>query len=193
MFFGSSERRWCGLESPGRTGELVCRLPFDNNKISWIARAENTAVWKKQYSQYSRYSWNKVPCFTKPKNRRQAVISRNSGTRTKTTSRLPGEPPGDRRNSQRRHSATHTVSSRLDDRAMMTPGCAGRRELPFTSFPAQPKSARTSARRPPFALITSDTAHRRRLRRRCPSGGGGGELKRGWLHGWFSNRYRERS
>ena len=38
--------------------------------------------------------------------------------------------------------------SRRDDRAMMTPGCAGRRELPFTSFPAQPKSARTRARRP---------------------------------------------
>ena len=83
--------------------------------------------------------------------------------------------------------------SRRDDRAMMTPGCAGRRELPFTSFPAQPKSARTSARRPPFALITSNTARRRRLRCRCPSGGGGEELKRGWLRGWFSNRYRERS
>ncbi len=38
--------------------------------------------------------------------------------------------------------------SRRDDRAMMTPGCAGRSELPFTSFPAQPKSARTRARRP---------------------------------------------
>ena len=41
----------------------------------------------------------------------------------------------------------HAVSGRRDDRAMMTPGCAGRSELPFTSFPTQPKSAHTSARR----------------------------------------------
>ena len=41
----------------------------------------------------------------------------------------------------------HADSGRRDDRAMMTQGCAGRRELPFTSFPAYPKSGRTNARR----------------------------------------------
>ena len=35
------------------------------------------------------------------------------------------------------------------DHAMMTPGCRGRRELPFTSSPRQPKSARASRRRTP--------------------------------------------
>ena len=98
-----------------RTGGLVCNVPIDNNKTSRIARAKNTADWKKQYSQYSRYSWNKVPCFTKLKKRRQAVISREAAT-----SRMSGDQPDDMRNSQRRHSATHAVSSRRDDRAMMT-------------------------------------------------------------------------
>ncbi|MBO5822052.1 MAG: hypothetical protein J6R86_03470 [Lentisphaeria bacterium] len=54
------------------------------------------------------------------KHRSQAVISRDSGVLTKTTSRMSGEQPDDMRNSQRRYSATHAVSSRRDDRAMMT-------------------------------------------------------------------------
>ena len=51
--------------------------------------------------------------------------------------------------SQRPYSVFWVRSIRRDDRGMMTPGCAGRRELLFTSFPAQPKSAPASARRTP--------------------------------------------
>ena len=39
-------------------------------------------------------------------------------------------------------------STRRDDRGMMAPGCAGRGELMFPSFPAHHKPAPASARRP---------------------------------------------
>ena len=58
--------------------------------------------------------------------------------------------------------ASETVrSTRRDDRGMMAPGCAGRGELMFPSFPAHHKPAPTSARRPsahpvPSLLLRSE-------------------------------------
>ena len=58
----------------------------------------------------------------------------------------------------------HADSGRRDDRAMMTQGCAGRRELPFTSFPACPKSGRTNARRSLSAISARLSGKARSLR-----------------------------
>ena len=58
--------------------------------------------------------------------------------------------------------ATEIVRSKQrDDRGIMVPGCAGRGELMFPSFPAQPKPALASARRTHFAksmLLTADVS-----------------------------------
>ena len=43
----NAPEKWRSTRSlTGRTSQLVCRVPIDNNKTSRIARAENTAVWR---------------------------------------------------------------------------------------------------------------------------------------------------